>query len=219
MSPSLLDIANAEDPVSDGAEDLVPNGTSDSLFDSLVERYRTFAKKSAENIIQLAETLVEAKAKLSGMQLHDFCQAVGLDQNGSKFRKRLTIGQEASRFEPYVDRLPTNWTTIYKLASLDGTVFDRVAKDARFAPMMTAGEVALIIAGKSNESSKRLPNDWSIHLVGCDKEMKLEVCKKLIDIADEYGFKYTFSSRLTKELMPPKVKPSFDAKDLYGGAA
>ena len=159
MSPSLLDIANAEDPVSDAAEDLVPNGTSDSLFDSLVERYRTFAKKSAENIIQLAETLVEAKAKLSGMQLHDFCQAVGLDQNGSKFRKLLTIGQEASRFEPYVDRLPTNWTTIYKLASLDGTVFDRVAKDARFAPMMTA---VLSMSWRASPTSRRCPVERTI---------------------------------------------------------
>lgn len=106
---------------------VVPNGTELSDFDSLVERYLTFAIKSAENIIRLAETLVEA-SNLGEPKLLDFCTRVRLKYNGSTYRKQLKIGQEASRFEPFLERMPNNWTTVYKLAKLTKAQFDRVAR-------------------------------------------------------------------------------------------
>ena len=36
-----------------------------TTYMSLVAQYRTFAKETAENIVRLAETLVEAKKRLS----------------------------------------------------------------------------------------------------------------------------------------------------------
>ena len=90
----------------------VPNGTEASVFDDLVNRYRGFAKKSAENTIKLGETLLEAKQTLSHQRLKDFCHEVNLKHGGSTFRKFLKIGKEASRFEPFNGSTPVAWTTM-----------------------------------------------------------------------------------------------------------
>ena len=187
--------------------DAAQNGTGAPLLDDLVERYLTFAKKSAENIIKLAETLVEAKAALHELELRDFCKMVGLEFGGSTYRKLLKIGQEASRFEPFFQRMPNSWTTVYKLATLEKDKFDHVARDERFAPTMTASEVDLIISGEPPGDPERLPIDCRIHLDGFDKSKKLEVCGKLTKLADEYGFRFEFSSHIEKELVPT-TRPS-----------
>jgi hypothetical protein len=120
--------------VQNGAEIVAP------IYADLVQRYYSFAKKSAENIIKLAETLVEAKDKLSDTELQKFCNDVGLQYEGSTYKKLMKIGAEASRFEPFVERMPNNWTTLYKLAKLDKGAFDLVANDNRFTTTMTASE-------------------------------------------------------------------------------
>ena len=113
---------------------VVPNGTevSSTVHIQLVNQYRTFAKHTAANIIKLAETLVEAEDSLSKRELRQFCEDVGLEYDGSTYRKLMKIGKEVSRFEPFVERMPSNWTTVYKLASLDRDKFDQVTRDGRF---------------------------------------------------------------------------------------
>lgn len=187
----------------------VPFGTAEA--DKLAKRYLSFAKKSAENVIKMAETLVDAE-KLFEFARRDFCTAVKLEHSGSKYRKLLKIGQEASRFEPFLDRLPNSWTTLYRLAVLDKDQFDRVVKDELFAPTMTAAEVNLVLGGESDDDqSEQLPIDCRIHLKGLEPSKKIEVCDKIMSLAEEYGeygFKYGFSASLEKELAPAPAKPS-----------
>ena len=76
----------------------------------------------------------------------------------------MMIGKEASCFQPFLDRLPNNWTTLYKLAKLEAHVFDRVTNDPLFAPMMTASDVDDIIAGLAEHNSNRLSRDLIIAL-------------------------------------------------------
>jgi hypothetical protein len=191
------------------ATNLVPvqNGTELSLLDTLITRYMTFAKASAENFVRMAQTLIEAKSKLRILDFVDFCRRVGLEHDGSTYRKLLIIGRQASRFESVFDRMPANWTTVYKLATLEKDKFDRVTSDERFSPMMTGSEVDLIVKGKSGENSTRLSHDCFIHLAGFETPKKREFCEKLEAFSKEYGFKYTISSRLKKELNPKPWKP------------
>jgi len=42
--------------------------------------------------------------------------------------------------------LPCSWTTLYKLAKLQPHEFERVTRDERFGPMMTAREVGQILS-------------------------------------------------------------------------
>ena len=126
---------------------------------------------------------------------------VGLEHEGSTFRKLLKIGNEASRFEPFFERMPNSWTTVYTLAKLEKDKFDRVTSDSRFAPTMTANDVNSIVKGPS-ENSDRMSRDWTIDLSSFDRPMKIEVCRKLRDLVKEFGFRYVIGSDLAKELKP-----------------
>jgi hypothetical protein len=187
----------------------VQNGTEvgSTIYVDLVQRYYSFAKNSAENIIKLAETLVEAKGRLSDTELQKFCNDVGLPYDGSTYRKLMKIGTEASRFEPFVERMPNNWTTVYKLAKLEKGAFDRVANDNRFTPMMTASEVDAIVGGSSTPKNEHC-RDLMIDLGGFDKVTMIAVCKRIKDLKQEFGFEFKVASRIEKEIRP-SAKLSF----------
>jgi hypothetical protein len=180
----------------------VQNGTeiSSPTYTALVLKYRTFAKQTAENIIKLAETLLEADEKLSKTELRQFCAEVGLEHDGSTYRKLMKIGKEVSRFEPFVERLPNNWTTVYKLAKLEKNVFDQVANDNRFSPMMTSSEIDRIVGGSSPTQIEHLSRDVTIDLSGYEANEKTEFCLKVGELVKEYGFKMKISHMLEKEL-------------------
>ena len=187
----------------------VQNGTEIAapIYADLVQRYYSFAKKSAENIIKLAETLVEAKDKLSDTELQKFCGDVGLQYEGSTYKKLMKIGAEASRFEPFVERMPNNWTTVYKLAKLEKGAFDRVANDNRFTPTMTASDVHTIVGGSSTAKNEHW-RDLMIDLSGFDRVTMIAVCKKIKDLKQEFGFKFKVAGQIEKEIRP-SAKLSF----------
>jgi hypothetical protein len=181
---------------------LVQNGTSNDpeFFESLVERYLTFGKKTAANVLKLAETLAEAKSQLLTPDLKRFCVAVRLEHEGSTFRKLLVIGQKVSRFETYIERLPCNWTTLYKLASLEGDEFDQVTKDDSFGPTMTAADVERVAFGPPNGISESLSRDLTIDLSGLNRSVKAEVLFRLQDLKGELGFRLEIGKALAREL-------------------
>ena len=148
-------ISNSENTNTNMVELNVLNGTEidPSTYVNLVQRYRHFAKESAANIVKLAETLVIAEQNLAPVNFSKFCEEVGLHKEGSTYRKLMIIGANASRFEPFYDRLPNAWTTVYKLASIKQNEFDRVTKSDQFSPFMTAKDVTEVL-GKSPVNKK-----------------------------------------------------------------
>jgi hypothetical protein len=165
----------------------------------------TFAKKTAESIIKLAVTLVEAEHTLLAKEMFDFCDKVGLQHDSSNYRKLMKIGQEASRFEPFLDRLPSSWTSLYKLAKLEKDQFDHLTQDQRFTRTMTAADIDGIVHGSPNGNGGRVAADMIIDLTGLERPKKIALCKTLKKLGDEHGFHYVFRERLARELME---KPS-----------
>ena len=92
---------------------LVPNQSE--AVKSLAEQYRKFAKASGEDILGLAETVYIANRELNLRFLEEFYQEVGLDPKGTTARKLKEIGEKLTRFQPYLEKLPNTWTTIYVL--------------------------------------------------------------------------------------------------------
>jgi hypothetical protein len=176
---------------------VVPNGTEiDSPhYVKLVERYRLYARQTAENIIGLAETLVIAKKELGDFDLHRFCRDVGLEYKGPTFRKLMTIGEKVARFQPFVDRMPNAWTTVYKLASLENHEFDRVTESALFTPLMTAGDVNLVVNGKP-ETKEESHRDLMIDLSGLERSAKIELYRKVKALEEKFKFRLTLSAEL-----------------------
>jgi hypothetical protein len=179
-----------------GNEVVVPNVTevTSANYVDLVTKYRLFAKKTAENIIGLAETLVIAEDQLAPFDFRRFCREVGLKYDGSTFRKLLVIGKKVSRFEPFVERMPNTWTTVYKLASLKDHDFARVTKNERFTPFMTAEDVNLIVNGPKPKTEHR--QNLLIDLSDLEQSVQIDLYHKVKALAEQFGLRLTAPDKL-----------------------
>ena len=186
----------------------VLNGTeiNSSTYVNLVQRYRHFAKESAANIVKLAETLVIAKQNLAPVHFDEFCDEVGLHKDGSTYRKLMIIGENASRFEPFYDRLPNAWTTVYKLASIKQNEFDRVTKSEQFSPFMTAKDVTEVL-GKTPVNKKVSAAAITIDLHSLGATDQLAVYGELNKLCERYKFSLKLNEAL-KELVEPSTHGS-----------
>jgi hypothetical protein len=99
-----------------------------------VDRYKSYAKKTAEAIIGISTTLVEAKAVLKKKQFTEFRRQVQISR--SMFKKMGVIGKAAPRLLPHLDRLPNAWTNLYELARLDPADFNNIMSE--ITPSITA---------------------------------------------------------------------------------
>ena len=61
-----------------------------------------------------------------------------MDPKGTTARKLKEIGEKLTRFQPYLEKLPNTWTTIYVLAKMDDHEFQRVADFWRLASVRDA---------------------------------------------------------------------------------
>ena len=157
----------------EGAGLTVPNGTDISDLEAFVTRYRGFVQKSAEGILGLAETVLQAKSVLSDAQLNDFCEKVRLDRTGSTYRKLIAIGEAAARFKPFIERMPPNWTTMHRLAALNTADFDRLSEDDRFTSATTSSEIDQILHDLPEAGPGKFSSDFSIDASGVDQKREL----------------------------------------------
>jgi hypothetical protein len=134
---------------------VTPTEILNSKVAALVERYRFFAKASAENVIALAKTIVEADSQLRQDELEEFCREAGINRKSATYRKLKDIGLKADRFETHLDRLPSAWTTVYKLAALPEQDFEKVVTNDAFSPTMTAKSISTIVGSVKKASSKQ----------------------------------------------------------------
>ena len=128
---------------------LVPNQSE--AVKSLAEQYRKFAKASGEDILGLAETVYLANRELNLRFLEEFYQEVGLDPKGTTARKLKEIGEKLTRFQPYLEKLPNTWTTIYVLAKMDDHEFQRVADSGVLHPFVTLKAIEDVVRSKNPE--------------------------------------------------------------------
>ena len=128
---------------------LVPNQSE--AVKSLAEQYRKFAKASGEDILGLAETVYIANRELNLRFLEEFYQEVGLDPKGTTARKLKEIGEKLTRFQPYLEKLPNTWTTIYVLAKMDDHEFQRVADSGVLHPFVTLKAIEDVVRSKNPE--------------------------------------------------------------------
>ena len=106
-----------------------------------VRRFNAAWKRSAEAILDVATTLVEAHEELSEKRLDQFYSEIGMDGKGSTSKKLRKIGEVRSRFNDVEDRLPNNWTTIYELARQEPDRFDELVEEGILHPAITLKEI------------------------------------------------------------------------------
>lgn len=186
------------------ASETFPNGNSDIKSEILtfINRYQTFLRKTAESILGLAETLVEAEAELNAVDFLIFCENVGLTKSSPTYSKLKQIGENSSRFRPFVDRLPNTWTTIYKLAKLDNDQFVRISD--YLSPFVTSKEIDEQM-GVSRSAGPAQTYDFKIALGVLDGDSKAEVYEALLALKDRFKFSLSEDRKVLEELKTIKL--------------
>ena len=160
---------------------------SSPRYVGLVDECKKFKRQAGEGIVRFAHALYQADDELSRQEIKSLCGEIGILYDQSTYRKMLSIGQEFSRFEVHSDKLPNNWTTIYKLAALRPDRFELVAKSDRFGTFMTARDIDEILGdGRTKPTMK---GSVSIILTGLDQASKVKVFNELKALRDQFGFK------------------------------
>ena len=174
----------------------VPNGTSVTMIalddkatnlsvEDYVQRYCGLLFRSAAFFVNAAHTVVHAKQNLRPADFNRFCDAVQLDRESSTYRKVFKIGEEFTRFEPVMEKLPNKWTTIYRLARIKPEEFARVLNSNKLRPFITDDEISdiLNVAPKAKKGAKVV-----LDLSGLGDGAKQNLIQELRALKDRFGF-------------------------------
>jgi len=96
---------------------------------------------SACSILNIANVFVQAKHDLSKTDFDDFLKLTKYAEKSSSVRKWLRIGDAYVRLAPLADRLPPNWSTIYKLSTLKANELDALIEANVLNRNMTAKDI------------------------------------------------------------------------------
>ena len=96
---------------------------------------------SACSILNIANVFLQAKHDLSRHQFDEFLALTKYAKKSSSVRKWLRIGDAYVRLAPLADRLPPNWSTIYKLAKLKAYELDALIAADVLRNNMTAKDI------------------------------------------------------------------------------
>jgi hypothetical protein len=186
----------------------VPNGTvlnGTSLIEEVmsektinyVSRYKDLVAKGAKAVIDMCLLLQETKKSLNSIEFGHFCKEVGLERDGSTSRKLLTIADKATRFQPYLESLPSAWTTLYQLSILENKQFDDLAKSNALSPYTTSGDISELLNGKKDVSA---PSPIiKIDLERCNAQQSKEIWYEVDAIHKKHGNCFELKANATLE--------------------
>ena len=96
------------------------NDYSVSFVDSSVAEFKAYARKTAENILEMGRVVCETKSKSkeSPKDFESFCERIGFKPKSSSIKKLAQIGKSYLALKTQAQYLPNNWTTLYQIARL-----------------------------------------------------------------------------------------------------
>jgi hypothetical protein len=129
------------------------------LMDSMVERYQKSTKSAVENILNMCVAVSEISGKHKAKEINDFdmmyfCSQVGLEQKSSTFRKYRQIGDHANRFVQHMNTLPSAYTVLFQITTLDPDKFEEMISSGKITPSLSLEELK-----KLTNSTAHVNND------------------------------------------------------------
>jgi hypothetical protein len=128
--------------------------------------YQKQTKNVVEQTLIMCETVNSIHQKVKSKELKEcdldyFCNSVGLDKNGSTFRKFICISKHSETFRKYIDKVPSTISVLYEITTLDPDMFEMMVRNNLLHQFITLNEV------------KKLSNKVVV------KTMSNEVCIKI----------------------------------------
>ncbi len=121
----------------------------DEAVRPFIKGFCQFANKSAENVLEMCKVVADAKAILTDAQFNQFCLAIGLNKDASAISKMKRIGERYNQLMPHKDKLPSAWTTLYRLANMSDDAFEAAIGNCQIHCNMTAKDLSLIAPSKA----------------------------------------------------------------------
>ena len=90
-----------------------------------MHHYHALRKNSFDSIIALSKLVADAELQLAS-QFSNFLDLIELDRKSSTYRKYVAIAKAAPRLELHRESLPSSWTTLYLIATLEIDVFEQI---------------------------------------------------------------------------------------------
>jgi hypothetical protein len=127
-----------------------------------------------------------------------FLDQVGLDKKGATYKKLKMIGLRSARLRQHESKLPNAWTTLYKLASLNVTDFDKVVEAEVLSPFVTAAEInrVLEIAGGRSQIQYVI----SVSISKIESSDLSSFANELKNCGQKYGIKLNFNQSLNERI-------------------
>ena len=127
----------------------------------LVEKYNTFARKTAEGVLEMGKVVCEAK-KLKESEFHKFCELVGMSGSSSTVQKLLKIGEKYEFLIGHAKKIPANWTTVYELAKLTEAKIEELIDRGVISTSLIAADLNAALGktpkAKSKTGAEPIPN-------------------------------------------------------------
>lgn len=153
--------------------------TSVSDFSSKINE---LTKKTASNILEISSLMTDAKKVLNKDDFDSMLADTKYSKNTASVRKWLVIGKSYQRLMPIVEKLPPNWSTIYKIASLEPSDFDLLEKSDVISPSITAKDIDSTL---SKSKSKKTQYKLTICL---DDTVDIDALKTFLMKCKKYEF-------------------------------
>jgi hypothetical protein len=129
-----------------------------NFMDSMVERYQKSTKSAVENILNMCVAVSEISSRHKAKEINDFdmtyfCSQVGLEKKSPTFRKFRQIGDHADRFYKHMNTLPSAYTVLFQITTLDPDKFEQMIKNEQITPSLSLEKLKQIIDPSVNTSS------------------------------------------------------------------
>jgi hypothetical protein len=159
-----------------------------------VQELNKFSTNSAKSIISAAAVIYQAKQELSDDDYQAFLTQTKYDKSSSAIRKLVVIGNAQARLFNISHLLPANWTTIYKIATLEINDLNLLVDNNVLHPLIKPSEIEAATNKTSLNQQKMRIN------LELDVQTDSATAIKLIDDIKALAPKYLFQIKLNENL-------------------
>jgi len=183
-----------------------------SLTQEFIEKYQMSTKGAIEQILNMGETVLGVyelykDGNLNQYDLNYFCMSIGVEQKSSTFRKYKAIGENADKFRQCMDKMPSTFSVLYELATLEADLFEKIVINGEYGKDLTLKQVRQLankshIVPSKNRPINHLPayvhpsqvakvlkkiNRFVIYISSTAKESELNSIVKIFDEFQKNG--------------------------------
>jgi hypothetical protein len=137
---------------------IATNCKDKALMDNMIETYQSSTKTAVENILNMCIAVKQIDDKYKEKLINDFdvmyfCASVSLDRKSPTYRKYRKIGEHAARFMQHRNTLPSAYTVLFQIATLDPVKFEELIESEQITPSLSLEKLKQLTNPSASKSA------------------------------------------------------------------